>query len=45
MRALPDYETVALRGIYAVHPLNHYVSGRLRLFFGPLVDFGRTLLW
>ena len=45
MRALPDYETVPLRGIYAVHPPNHYVSGRSRLFFGPLVDFGRTLLW
>ena len=45
IRVLADYETVPLRGIYAVHPPNHYVSGRLRLCFGSLVDFGRTLLW
>ncbi len=45
MRALPDYETVPLRGIYAVYPQNRNVSARLRLFFESLVDFGRTLPW
>lgn len=33
MRVLPDYETVPLRGIYAVYPPNRYVSARVRLFF------------
>ena len=45
MRVLPDYETVPLRGIYAVYPPNRYVSARVRLFFKSLVDFGRTLPW
>ena len=45
IRVLPDYETVPLRGIYAVYPPNRNVSARLRLFFESLVDFGRTLLW
>ena len=45
IRALADYETVPLRGIYAVYPQNRNVSARLRLFFESLVDFGRTLPW
>ena len=45
MRVPPDYETVSLRGIYAVYPPNRYVSARVRLFFETLVDFGRKLPW